>query len=169
MNRRTVIRWAALAGFLASIPAANWWLDTYGFWDAPLLGPIPSGLWLVAISFCLRDLAQITVGRAWAWAAIAVGGLLSWWLASPAMAVASAVAFLLAEATDALIFTKLERRTGFVGAVLISGVVASPVDSIVFLRIAFGSADGWVALAIAKSIIVVAATPVAWLIRRWVR
>jgi hypothetical protein len=156
----------ALAGFLASIPFANWWLEHFGFWNAPFLGPLPSALWVVAISFVLRDLVQITLGRTFAWAAIAVGTILSWWLASPALAVASGAAFLISESTDAAIFTPLANRGRFLLGVTVSGYAAGFIDSAVFLRIAFGSWAGWWQLGIAKAIVVACATPVAWVVRR---
>jgi uncharacterized PurR-regulated membrane protein YhhQ (DUF165 family) len=164
MNR--TIGFISLAGFLASIPFANWWLNENGFWDAPLLGPIPSALWVVAISFVLRDITQITIGKEWAWSAILVGALLSWWLASPALAVASGVAFLISESIDAAIFTPLANRGRFLLGVTISGYVAGFVDSAVFLQIAFGSTSGWWQLGVAKAIVVMAATPVALVVRR---
>lgn len=166
MNRTRMIGTITLAGFLATIPFANWWLRQFGLWNAPLLGPIPSGLWVVAFSFVLRDIAQITLGRRWAWAAIAVGTALSWWLASPTIAVASGLAFAISESIDAAIFTPLADRGRFVLGVTISGYAAGFVDSAVFVRIAFGSWQGWWQLGIAKAIVVLAATPIAWATRR---
>jgi uncharacterized PurR-regulated membrane protein YhhQ (DUF165 family) len=166
MMRRKVIGTVALAAFLASIPAANAWLDAYGFWNAPILGPLPSALWIVALSFILRDVAQVTVGKSWAWSAILVGTLLSVWLASPALAIASGAAFLISESTDAAIFTPLANRGRFLLGVTISGYAAGFLDSAVFLRIAFGSFDGWWQLGIAKAIVIAAAVPIAWGARR---
>jgi len=163
---KKAIGFAALGAFLLSIPFANWWLKTNGMWVSPLLGPLPSALWVVAISCVLRDLAQITLGRTFAWSAIGVGALLSWWLASPALAVASGAAFLISESTDAAIFTPLANRGKFLVGVIVSGYIAGFVDSAVFLRIAFGSWDGWWQLGIAKAIVILAATPIAWGIRR---
>lgn len=156
----------SLAGFLFTVPFANWWLNTYGMWTAPILGPIPSGLWVIAISFVLRDIAQLALGRMWAWVAIAIGTTLSWWLASPALAVASGIAFLISETTDAAIFTPLANKGRFLLAVMISGYAAGFVDSALFVRIAFGSFDGWWQLGVAKAIVILAATPFAWVARR---
>lgn len=170
MNRARIIGSAALLGFLASIPFANWWLTQHGMWDVPHLGMVPSAVWVVAFSFVLRDLAQITLGRRWAWAAIAVGTALSWWLASPALAVASGAAFLWSESTDALVFTPLADKGRFALGVAISGVAASAVDSAIFMKLAFdlGGWEWW-PLFVAKSLFVIAATPVAWAVRRVVR
>ena len=152
----------ALAGFLASIPFANWWLKNNGMWISPLLGPLPSALWVVAISFVLRDIAQITLGKTFAWVAILIGTVLSWVLASPTLAVASGVAFLISESTDAAIFTPLANRGRFLLGVTISGYIAGFIDSAVFLKIAFGSFSGWWQLGIAKAAVVCVASVFAW-------
>lgn len=152
--------------FLASIPFANWWLNENGLWNAPLLGLLPSALWVVAISFVLRDLLQITLGRKYAWSAIIVGAFVSWWLASPALALASATAFFVSESFDAAIFTPLANRKRFLIAVIVSGYVAGFVDSALFVRIAFGTWSGWWQLGIAKAVVVMAATPIVWAVRR---
>ena len=165
MNTKT-IGTIATAGFLASIPFANWWLNTNGMWNAPLLGPVPSALWVVAISFVLRDIIQITIGKHVAWVAILIGAMLSWWLSSPALALASGAAFLISESTDAAIFTPLANRGRFLLAITISGYAAGFIDSAVFLRIAFDSWDGWWQLGVAKAVVILCATPVAWVVRR---
>lgn len=166
MLKRRFIGTAATIGFLASIPFANWWLEHNGLWNAPILGPLPSALWVVAISFVLRDIAQVALGRSWAWAAIAVGTGLTWWLASPTLAIASGVAFAVSESTDSLIFTRLADKGRFLLGVTISGYIAGFVDSALFIRIAFGTWSGWWQLGIAKAIVVLIATPFAWAARR---
>jgi uncharacterized PurR-regulated membrane protein YhhQ (DUF165 family) len=158
--------WVCLALFMACIPFANWWLDRHGFWHFGFLGAVPSAVWVVGFAFVLRDLAQITLGKWWTWAAIVVGALLSWWLASPTLAVASGAAFLWSESTDALIFTPLANRGQFLLGVTISGYAASAVDSALFVRLAFHSYNGWWQLTVAKIAFVMLATPVAYGIRR---
>ena len=161
-----VIGWISILGFLLSIPFANWWLSTNGFWVAPVLGPLPSALWVVAISFILRDIAQVTLGKRYAWAAITIGTGLAWWLASPQLAIASGVAFLISESTDAAIFTPLANRGKFLLGVSIGGYAAGFLDSAVFLRIAFDSWSGWWQLGIAKAVVILLATPLVWACRR---
>lgn len=165
-SNKNAIGYTALALFLASIPFANWWLNRHGLWDSGALGLLPSALWVVAISFVLRDIVQITIGKTWAWAAIAAGTVLSVYLASPALAIASGVAFAVSESFDALIFTPLANRGRFLLAVTISGYAAGFVDSALFLRIAFGSYSGWWQLGLAKAAVIAIATPFAWLSRR---
>ena len=159
---------AALVVFLLTIPFANYWLDRHGMWTVPWLGLVPSAVWIVAFAFVARDLAQIALGRTWAWAAIAVGAALSWWIASPRLAVASGLAFLWSESADALVFTPLANRgttMAFVLGVSISGYAASVVDSALFLRFAFHTFDGWWQFTLAKVFFVACATPLAWAIR----
>ena len=166
-RRFEAVGWVALAAFLLAIPFANWWLTEHGLvvvWGHA----IPSAVWVVGIAFVVRDIAQLALGRAWTWAAIVVGIGLSWWVAAPAIATASALAFAWSESTDALIFTPLANRgttRAFLLGVTISGYAASFVDSAIFLRVAFHSWD-FVPLAIAKILFVMAATPVAWAIRQ---
>lgn len=166
MSARRSVGWICLGLFMGCIPFANWWLDRHGLWNLGVLGRIPSAVWVIGIAFVLRDLAQITIGKGWTWAAIVVGTVLSWWLSSPSLAVASGAAFLWSESTDALIFTPLANRGQFLLGVTISGYAASVVDSALFVRLAFHSFDGWWQLTIAKILFVALATPVAYTIRR---
>lgn len=165
MNKKTV-GIVALLGFLLSIPFANWWLTENGFWNAPFLGPLPSALWVVAISFILRDVVQITLGRKVAWVAIAIGSAMSYFLADPFVALASCVAFAVSESIDAIIFTPLANKGRFLLGITISGYAAGFVDSALFVRIAFGSFDGWWQLGLAKAIVIAVATPFAVLARK---
>lgn len=158
---------ACLIVFLAAIPFANWWLTRYGLWDAPILGPIPSALWVVAISFVVRDIVQVTLGRCIAWAAIAIGTVLSVLVADPEIALASGAAFALSESLDAVIFTPLADRGRFLLGVSVSGWAAGFLDSAVFVRIAFGSFAGWWQLGVAKLVVIAAITPLSWAARRW--
>lgn len=162
---------ASLGLFLASIPFANWWLRVHGLWDVPHLGLVPSAVWVVGIAFVVRDIGQFIAGRALAWIAIIAGVLLSWWLASPGLALASGCAFAWSESTDALVFTPLANRSGrlFLIGLCISGLAASVVDSAIFMRLAFHSFDGWWQLTIVKDVFVLMAAPVAYMIRQRLR
>ncbi|MEX1217474.1 MAG: VUT family protein [Acidimicrobiales bacterium] len=155
--------------FLVAVPFANWWLRENGLWIAPVLGPLPSALWVVGITFVLRDLIQLTIGRRWAWLAILAGTVLSFWLASPSLALASGVAFLASESIDAAIFTPIANRGRFLLAVTISGYCAGFLDSALFLRIAFDDWSGWWQLGIAKAIVIAIVTPFAWALRLLIR
>jgi uncharacterized PurR-regulated membrane protein YhhQ (DUF165 family) len=138
----------ALAGFAATIPAANWLISNVGVQfdpHGPHLIPVgfglmaPSGVLMIGLALVLRDAVHELLGARWAVAAILLGAALSWFIA-PAFAIASGVAFLLSEAADLAVYTPLRRDRLWL-AVLASGAVGAAVDSAVFLWLAFGSLD----------------------------
>lgn len=132
--------------FLATIPAANWLIGNVGTCvpNGPCLIPVgfglmaPSGVLMIGLALVLRDAVQSELGRRVAIAAILLGSLLSAFLAPPALALASATAFLLAETLDMAVYTPLRQRN-LPLAVLASGVVGAIADSMAFLWLAFGS------------------------------
>ena len=127
--------WVALAAYVGSIFAANWATSNFG------LVPIGFGLMVTAGTFAagaalvLRDWVHQAGGRVWVAVAIAAGVVLSYVLAEPFIAVASAVAFAVSELVDWGVFSPLRRRS-LARAVLVSSVVAAPVDTLLFLWIA---------------------------------
>lgn len=133
--------------FAATIPTANWMIGNIGtecIPCGPCLLPVgfglhaPSGVLLVGAALVLRDMVQEAGGVRASIAAIAIGAVLSWFVAPPALVIASVAAFLLAEFADLAVYTPLRvRRLGV--AILASGVVGSVIDSAVFLWLAFGS------------------------------
>lgn len=150
-----------LTAFIATIPLANWTLERYGFIDIPALGPIASGVIWAGAAFILRDLAQTLTNRWATLPAIAIGVALSAWLASPALAFASAAAFGVSELADWAIYTPLAERN-WTTAVLLSSLVGGAIDSALFLWLAFDSTKGWWQLAVVKAAIIALATPIAW-------
>jgi uncharacterized PurR-regulated membrane protein YhhQ (DUF165 family) len=140
---------AALTAYIASIFAANWFIGNVGMCspDGPCVIPVgfglyaPSGVLWVGASLFLRDLVQNSLGWKWAIVGIAIGTGLSFLIASPFVAAASGIAFLLSELADFAVYTPLKAKRLPTTAVFASGVVGSVVDSAVFLLIAFGSLD----------------------------
>lgn len=144
------LKWFAFAGFLSTIPAANWLIHNVGTVcvpNGPCLIPVapglmaPSGVLLIGLALVLRDVVQQMMGRKWAAGAIVAGAALSYLVASPFLAIASFTAFLLAEAADMAVYTPLRERGKIALGVLASGFVGSIVDSAVFLWLAFGSLE----------------------------
>lgn len=139
----------SVAAFAATVPLANWMIGNVGtvcIPNGPCLLPAgfgltaPSGVLLVGLSLVLRDMVHEAGGIRVSMLAIAIGGLLAWFVAPPALVAASVAAFVLAELADLLVYAPLrERRLGL--AVLTSGAVGAVVDSAVFLLLAFGSLD----------------------------
>lgn len=138
-----------IAAFAATIPAANWLIGNVGTTcvpNGPCLVPVgfglsaPSGVLMIGLALVLRDWVQEAGGVRAALAAITLGAVLSWFVAPPALVVASVAAFAFAELADLAVYTPLRRRHLGV-AVLASGLVGSVIDSAMFLWLAFGSLD----------------------------
>lgn len=142
-----MIGYAAFGLFALTVPLANWLIGNLGtecIPAGPCLVPVgfgltaPSGVLVVGAALVLRDIVHERLGARWALSAIAIGTVLSAVFAAPALVVASAAAFLLAETADLLVYAPLRRRH-LTAAVLLSGAVGAIVDSAVFLFLAFGS------------------------------
>lgn len=138
-----------IAAFAATIPAANYLIGHVGTQcipNGPCLIPVgfglmaPSGVLMIGAALVLRDFVQKAGGINAALLAIAIGAVLSWFVAPPALVLASVVAFVLAELADLAVYTPLRERR-FALAVLLSGIAGSIIDSAVFLWLAFGSLD----------------------------
>lgn len=140
---------ALIAAFAATIPAANWLIQNVGtecIPNGPCLLPVgfglmaPSGVLMVGAALVLRDAVHEAGGASAAFLAILIGAALAWFVAPPALVLASVAAFLLAELADMAVYAPLRaKRLGL--AVLASGLVGAFVDSAVFLWLAFGSLD----------------------------
>ncbi len=162
-------RYIAAVAFLACIPAANWLIGNIGAVcvpDGPCLIPVapglmaPSGVLMIGAALALRDVVQEQMGRAWVTGLITAGAALSLAFSPPALAAASAVAFLLSELMDFAIYGRLRRRAlGW--AVLLSGVAGAIIDSLLFSWIAFGAVKWAPGLILAK--IYASAALAAWL------
>ena len=101
---------------------------------------IPLGNWVVTNVGLVCDPHGPILGNLWAVAAIAAGALLSYLLADPAVVLGSTAAFLFSELADFAVYTPMRRRFPS-SAVVVSGLVGSVVDSMIFLSLAFGSLD----------------------------
>jgi queuosine precursor transporter len=171
-----------LASFIASIWLANWLITHWGterFGDGPWLVPVwpgfltpsgdtiyaPSGVLAIGLSFTLRDLVQRRLGLLPAVAAIIAGAALSAAL-DTSLALASGLAFLVAESLDLFVYTPIQRRN-LVVAVIASNLVGILVDSAIFLRIAFGSLDLLEGQVIGKAWMTLLAVPLIWGLRSW--
>ena len=172
MNRAA--GWVSLAAFIGCVPAANWLIAHVGAVcvpDGPCLIPVwpgilaPSGVLLAGLSFVLRDLVQEALGPILAIAAVLIGGVIAALIASPILALASVVAFLIAEMVDLVVFTGLRRR-GLVLASVASSVVGLLLDSLIFVQIAFGNPAYIVGQSIGKAWMVLAALPLLIAIQR---
>ncbi|MGW1917723.1 VUT family protein [Streptomyces sp. NPDC002076] len=156
---------ALTAAYIATIPASNWLVAHVGAVPVGLGFVAPAGVYTVGLALVLRDLAREAAGRAVVLAAIAVGAALSWWLATPALAAASAVAFAVAETMDFAVYEPLRER-GLIVAVGASNAAGLLADSLLFLWLAFGSLQFLWGQVLGKAWMTLAAIAVIALLRR---
>lgn len=100
------------------------------------------GAFSYPVAFLVSNLINRRFGpqaaRRVAWAGFAVAVLLSVWLATPRIALASGTAFLVAQLIDVLVFDRLRERAWW-QAPLISSVIGAVVDTALFFSIAFAA------------------------------
>ena len=168
MSGRTV-GLISLILFILTIPAGNWVVMNVGTVcppDSPCLIPVwpgimsPSAVLFAGLALILRDAVQSLLGNrdqrpALAEQALdrvaqnAAGAALSGILSEPAIILGSTCAFLFSELADFAVYTPLRERH-LTLAIVLSGLVGSIVDSVIFLSLAFGSLDFIVGQVIGK-------------------
>lgn len=123
------------AGLLGCILAANYVTSHFGLVPVGFGLMATAGTYFAGLTFILRDLLQDSAGKVATVLVILIGAAVSFAVADPFIAVASAVAFLVAELADLAVYTPLRRR-GYVRAAVASNIVGALVDTLVFLTIA---------------------------------
>lgn len=138
-------RSASLAPFvaaMAAVVAASNVLVQYPFAHFGLGELLTWGAFTYPVAFLVTDLANRRFGPAAARRVVFVGFLiavaLSVVLATPRIAIASGTAFLAAQLLDVAIFDRL-RRQAWWHAPLISSLVGSVLDTVLFFSIAFAT------------------------------
>jgi uncharacterized PurR-regulated membrane protein YhhQ (DUF165 family) len=137
---KIALRVLLVAAYLGTIVAANWAITQFGAVPVGLGLMAPAGVYFAGLAFTLRDFLHDAAGTVWVVLAIAAGAALSFVVASPALALASAAAFGLSELADLLVYTPLHKRR-WLFAVGLSNTVGLVVDSLLFLGLAFGSLE----------------------------
>jgi uncharacterized PurR-regulated membrane protein YhhQ (DUF165 family) len=122
--------WTAL--YVASIVAVNWMFTAIAPWPTPL-GDLYLANIVVGFVFVLRDYAQREIGHS-VLAATAVGGVLTWFMVDPVIAVASITAFVLSAMADWGVYSFLRRPLS--QRILISSLIAVPLDTLAFQYLA---------------------------------
>lgn len=130
----TVRGLTALTAYILAITAANWTTSHYGLVPMGFGLTATAGTYAAGLALLLRDVVQDLAGWRWVLAGIATGAVLTA-VTSPALALASATAFLLAELLDMAIYTPLRDR-GWARAALLSGIAGALVDTYAFLALA---------------------------------
>lgn len=95
----------------------------------------PAGVLWIGLTFSFRDLAQRFWGKNKIWIWMIMTTLITYYF-NQNVAIASVVSFIFSESMDWIIFTviggDLKRR------IIISNVLSAPIDSILFVSLAFG-------------------------------
>jgi len=135
--------------YLVSIVLIN-----IGFVHVPLIHGWPPMSLAVGLVFVLRDFAQREIGHKVLLVMLA-GAVISFFMASPAVAVASCAAYLVSELVDWAVYTFSKRPLA--QRVLLSSALGTPVDSAVFLGlIGFFSVSGVLLMTASKMLAAVA-------------
>lgn len=125
------------AVYLFAIVLANVLADVFGL--IPLIPGLPlevvAGTYAIGVVLLARNIGQDLIGRLPIIGLMAIGTVLSWFLATPTLAVASAVTFAISETADMAVYSPLRRR-GWALAVMAAVVVSALVDSTVFIYLA---------------------------------
>ena len=117
------------AFYIILIVLVNWGFTVVPL--IPILGEMfPPMSLAVGLIFVLRDFAQREIGHK-VIGVMLIGGLLSYFMADPFVAIASVTAFLISESADWGIYTWTKKP--FAQRILISSIVSTPIDSAVFL------------------------------------
>jgi uncharacterized PurR-regulated membrane protein YhhQ (DUF165 family) len=156
---------AYLVALVLSVVVANWAVARFGVVPVGFGLSAPAAVYVVGVTFTLRDLAHERLGARWVLCAIVIGAALSA-LVSPTLALASGAAFLASEVGDLTVYAALRER-GRLPALVASNAVGLVVDSVAFLLLAFGSLEflagqivgkAWMTL-LAVAVLVVARRP----------
>ena len=133
--------WPFVAAMAVTVAASNV-LVQYPFGHFGLGDLLTWGAFTYPVAFLVTDLANRNHGAAAArrvvYAGFAVAVVLSIWLATPRIAIASGSAFLVAQLIDVAVFERL-RRNAWWQAPLISSVIGAVVDTILFFSLAFAA------------------------------
>jgi uncharacterized PurR-regulated membrane protein YhhQ (DUF165 family) len=135
-----------LLAMVLVVVASNWLVQF------PINDLLTWGAITYPFSFLITDVTTRLEGpqraRRVVWVGFALAVLLSIWLATPRIALASGTAFLVGQLLDIQVFQRL-RHGSWWRAPLISSTLGSAVDTALFFSLAFAGTDvPWVSLAI---------------------
>jgi len=125
--------------YVMLVPLINWAFAHTPFYKLPDGGDWSPFSILVGMVLVVRDFSQREIGH-YVFVPLVIGVALSFWLAAPGIAIASASAFLVSELADWAVytFTRLPLST----RVLLSSLMGVPIDTLIFLTIAELSVPG---------------------------
>jgi uncharacterized PurR-regulated membrane protein YhhQ (DUF165 family) len=145
MNAKTLSGLAFATALVASVVAANYVTSRYGFIDVGFGLQATAGTIFAGLGLVLRDAIQDLIGKLSVVLVIAVAAVVSYAVSSPAIAIASTAAFVLAELLDFAVYTPLRNRSRlgdmrWGAAVMASAIAGAVIDTVVFIGLAFGAA-----------------------------
>lgn len=134
MNKKKIFKWMWPFFYILSIIIGNLVVDYFGI--IKFLGLMfPAGAIFIGLTFSLRDFTQKYWGNQKVWYFILFSAILTAYM-NWKIAVASVIAFLVSESVDWLIFTISKKPLH--SRIWISNLFSTPLDSILFVVIAFG-------------------------------
>jgi uncharacterized PurR-regulated membrane protein YhhQ (DUF165 family) len=128
-----------VALYIVCVVGANWLAEHVGAVGVGFGLHAAAAVYVAGPVLVVRDWVQRLAGFRASLLAVAAGTVLSYLVASPSIATASAVSFAASETLDAVVYTVVLRHHCTVVAVLCSGMVGLAVDSLLFPAIAFAS------------------------------
>lgn len=157
LTRDVVAKTVVLALYLLSIVAGVAAIKIFGVVPIPGGFMAPAAVYVVGVTLILRDWLHELTGRRTALLAIIAGAGLSAAF-DVRLALASGLAFLISEVLDLLVYEQVRNRFDSVPTgMAVSNTVSIPVDSLIFLGLAFGSLDFFWGQVIGKGIATVVA------------
>jgi uncharacterized PurR-regulated membrane protein YhhQ (DUF165 family) len=155
------MRFKFAALYIVLIVLVNWGFTVVPLVDLPGGDKWPPMSLVVGLVFVARDFAQREIGHR-VIIAMLIAAALSYVMANPFVAVASLSAFLISEFADWAVYSYTRRPFG--QRVLLSSLVGTPLDSVVFLAvIGHLSFAGAAAMTVSKML---GALVVWWMLRR---
>ncbi len=133
--RKIYLTILAASVYVGAIVAANLFTSRFGLWSIGFGLLATAGTVWAGVAFVARDAVQETLGKRAVFAAIVVGAALSYAFGDGRIALASGLAFLLAELLDFAVYTPLRKRS-FAVAIGASQFVGAVADTFLFLWIA---------------------------------
>ncbi|MGO4450698.1 queuosine precursor transporter [Phyllobacterium sp. TAF24] len=132
---------------MCAVVAASNILVQYPFQHFGLGEILTYGAFTYPIAFLVNDLSNRRFGPEFArkvvYAGFFIAVILSIWLATPRIAIASGTAFLCAQLLDITVFSKLRQLTWW-KAPFASAVFGSLLDTLLFFSIAFAAQFAWI-------------------------
>jgi queuosine precursor transporter len=147
------------ATYILSIVLVNWLFVVVPPLATPV-GELNLATLVVGAVFVLRDYAQREIGHKVLFATVAAGAI-TWFMTSPALAIASLAAFFISEMADWAVFTFTRRPLQ--NRILVSSLVSIPLDSFAFLYLSgFLTAPSFTVETLSKAVGVL----IVWLLLR---